>query len=315
MKSNLSVLKYVENPSDSPIESYSKKLSKLISHYGYSQNQLAAKIGISTSVLSQILEQSYNYNPTNFVWTQIDKFLSKVQSNIYETKLLKKVRKMLSTCHAEKELIVVTSNSGAGKTTAIEDYCLKNPDAIHIRVVEVMTTKYLLERLCSALNTPFERLTNQQMYESIIDVTQRKNRLFVIDEAERLKVGQLELLRDVYDTGNVGLALIGLDSLRSLLQRGKDKRQDLVQLYSRVGYQQVVDILEESDVKMIFDDRLKKHSVSDNLMKSLAKTFESKGGLRAIIKLCNLILKYQETNKLKTIEDELVEHCSKQLTL
>ena len=154
------------------------------------------------------------------------------------------------------------------------------------------------------LDNPPDNLTSQQMFETISELLARKNRLIVIDEAERLRVSQLELLRDLYDQGNIGLCLVGLDQLRTHLQKGHNLRDNLVQLYSRVAYRQ-----------MVFDDKFPKHSVSPEMLKELSRRYKSRGGLRAILKLVNLIIKYGPKNKITVPNDEFVEFCIGELTL
>lgn len=300
---------------DTPDADYSKLLDKIINQYHFSQSQLAAKIGISESVISQIRSGEYDYNPDNFVWMQLKKFIETINKKVYETKLLRVVYRMLNDAFKDKEIAVITSCSGAGKTTAIMQYCLINHFAVHIRVNEVFTIKYLLQMILRSMNCPILGLNTQQMYETASEILARKNRLIVIDEAERLKVCQLELLRDLYDQGNMGLCLVGLDSLRTLLQRGKNLRENLVQLYSRVAYQKVVDILEPEDVEMILDDKIEKHQVSKQMMKELGRRYKSRGGLRAVIKLSGLALKLAEKNNVKIINDEFLNACMGELAL
>lgn len=294
---------------------YIQLLNKIINQYQFSQSQLATKIGISESTLSQIRSGEYDYNPDNYVWNRVKKFIETINKKVYETKLLRVVYRMLNEAFREKEIAVITSCSGAGKTTAIVQYCLINHFAVHIRVNEVFTTKYLLQIILRSLNCPTLGLNTQQMYETVSEMLTRKNRLIVIDEAERLKVSQLELLRDLFDQGNMGLCLVGLDSLRSLLQKGKNLRENLVQLYSRVAYQKIVDILEPEDVEMIISDKLPKNAISKEMMRGLSKKYKSKGGFRAILKLSNLALKLADKNNVKIINDEFLEACIEELTL
>lgn len=294
---------------------YTKILDKIINQYQFSQSQLASKIGISESVISQIRAGEYEYNPDNFVWMQIKKFIETINKKVYDTKLIRVVNRMLNDAYKDKEIAVITSCSGAGKTTAIVQHCLINHYAVHIRVNEVFTTKYLLQIILRSLGTPYLGLSTQQMYETASEILSRKNRLIVIDEAERLKVSQLELLRDLYDQGNMGLCLVGLESLRSLLQRGKNLRENLVQLYSRVAYQKIVDILEPDDVEMILDDKIEKHSISKAMMKDLSKRYKSRGGLRAVIKLSQLAIKLADKNNIQIINDEFIDSCTGELSL
>lgn len=279
-----------------------KQLNEVQQKYQLSDSVLCGKIGIHLTELNHFRNDTCG----DHITTAVKNFIDKASQNIYPTKLLKVVHKVLKTVFIERELAVITSNSGAGKTTAIEQFAIENHSTVHIRVTEVITTKYLLVLLSKALHTPYIGLTKQQLFENINESLSRQNKLIVIDEAERLEVNQLELLRDLYDNGTIGLCLVGLESLTSLLQRGRSLKENLVQLYSRVGYKKVVDILEPDDVRMIFADKVGKHKISDQVIRSLAKKLENRGGLRAILKLSNLINKNAAANKI-TPDDSIVE--------
>lgn len=291
------------------------QLKRLIQKLNFSQNQLAQKIGVSSSVLSQILTGEYDYNPDNFVWLQVFKFLEKADSKIYETKCLRTIWRMLNQAYKDKEIAVITSVSGAGKTTAIEQYCLMNHYAVHIRVTEVFKVKYMLQKMMQSIGAEYLGMNSQQMFESLSDALQRKERLFVIDEADRLNTSELELLRDFFDQGNIGLCLVGLETLRLKLRKGESLKENLVQLYSRVAYQKVVDILEPDDVKMILADKFPKNKISKEKYAELSKRFKNHGGLRAIIKLANLAGLMAERNGISAVDDELISDAIRELVL
>lgn len=296
-------------------EEWTDRLKDIMEKYGFSQNMLAVKIGISPAVLSQMLKNEYPYQGDNFVWISIRRFIEKTNQKIYETRLLKVVQKTLNRTFDDKEISVITGNSGAGKTTALEWYCLFNPQAIFIRVNEVLSKKYLMSQILKAMNQPYEGFSLYDMFEAICESVSKKNKIIIIDEAERLDTHNLELLRDIYDRGNIGLALIGLETLRVLLKKGTSLRENLVQLYSRVGYQEVVDILTPGDVKMVFYDLFRNHKVSAEKCSQLSRIYEKRGGLRVIIKIANVAPKIAERNEIAIIDDDIIDAALKEFTL
>jgi len=301
-----------EKIKETPAQYYARALNEISTLYGFTLANLAPKIGVSESVISQVRKETYPYAPENPAWKLIAEFVSSITANIYQTELLNTVFQLLDTTFDERELSVITSCSGAGKTTAVERYCLVKPHTVHIRVVEVMTIKSLLQDIAKALGCPHTGMNSQSLFEMLSEVLKRKPRLIVIDEAERLKVAMLEMLRDIFDQGNIGLCLIGLGELRSLLVRGKNQKENLVQLYSRIGFNEVVDILTPKDVTLILRDKLPGHQVSNSKIKDLANSYRKKGGLRAVIKLCNLL---NHADNLPVVNDEAIAAAESELAL
>jgi len=291
-----------------------KALKRLIEVLGFSQNQLSRKIEISSSVLSQILKAKYEYDKDNSVWVQIEKFLNEINGDIFETELYTKVHKILNQTFKEKIITVITSASGAGKTLAAKRYCFINHDAMQIRITEVFNVKFLLQKMMQSVDAEWEGYSKQHMFESLSDMLRKKPRLFVIDEAERLHVPELETLRDLYDQGNIGLCLIGQEILRKVLQEGHTRKKDLVQLYSRIAFSKVVNILTPKDIIMVFDKFCPDYDLSENKIKKLSSYYAAKGGIRAI----ENIAKYAAKNAKKyeyTVNDEFIDNVISKISL
>jgi len=296
-------------------------LERIAIKFGYSDNQLAAKIGIDAEIIPQIFANSYDYVPESHTWIEIENFIARAGMKIYNTVLLKTVTKLLETSYCLKKFAVIISESGAGKTVALEQYALTNVEAIYIRVKEISTKRYVLQDISKALGTEYEHMTAQTMFDCIVDVLKTRIILLMIDEAERLSFSELEMLRDIYDITGIGLVLVGLPKLLELLKKGRNLRENPVQLYSRINYTKVVDILEASDVKMIFADKLNefKLNISESKYKTLANRLVHKGGLRVTINFCGdkvapaaMVEKnFKEFPALskKTIEEDFIDAC------
>lgn len=311
---NLELVNFKRNPKLMPGKACADVLYRFIEKYQFSQTQLANKIGISTAVLSQVLNGSYKYEQQNHAWKLIEKFFSTFEKTVYETTVLKKVFLTLNMAYADNKIAVITSRAGTGKTTAQIQYCLINPDAAFIRVTAIFNTKYLLEKMLDAVGSPHAGMNLQTMMEALYDITSRKKKIFIVDEAERLSIRQLDLLRDLYDTGNIGLALIGLNNLKRLLTTGRSSSENLDRLYSRVLYYDAIDVLDEADVQMIIDDKFPNNEVTRDIINEITCSFKDHGAYRGVIdQLCYLCQKAMILNKKTVLTNKVIDKVMKSI--
>jgi DNA transposition AAA+ family ATPase len=293
---------------------YADALKRFINKYKFSQAQMSAKIGISTASLSQVLQDQYKYDPANRVWQQIFRFFSQFEKQVYETTVLKKIFLLLNMAFDENKIAVIISEFGTGKTTAQKQYCLINPDAVFIRVTAVFTMKYMLQKMLESLGSPFLGMSNQAMMEALYDIAERKNKIFLFDEAERLTIRQLDLLRDLYDMGNIGLALVGEPALKDKLMKGRSGYENLGRLYSRIAFYTAVDVLEESDVRTILDDQFPGNKISDQMITTITGKFKNHGSYRGVIdQLCDHVKKGMLKNRKECLTDDIIQNVFKKI--
>lgn len=293
----------------------SKELSKFIEKYNFNELQLSSLIEISPELLTEFLIGRYNWNDSDPNCIRVSEFLNDFNGDFYDTELTGIVFRMLNAVHKEKGFAVITANWGAGKTVATKRYSLINHNALYIRVTGVFCKKYLLIKIMNALGLPSDGMNNFTLFDMIINAVEQRPVTLIFDETERLTPSLIELIRDIYDHGNVGLALVGLENLAQLLTVGRSGKDKLVQVSSRVDWQRVVNILKTEDVEKVFNDRIKSHKITTEKMESLAKYYLNNGGMRSIDKLSKRIVELSAKNKGIPIDDRFVDTAVQKLTL
>jgi DNA transposition AAA+ family ATPase len=142
--------------------------------------------------------------------------------------------------------------------------------------------------------------------------------LLIVDEADRLKMPELEEIRDRYDRANfadgAGAVLIGLPGIEKRLAR-------YPQLYSRIGFVHHFRPLSEEELRFILDHKWQEigltFSPDDSTdAEALAAIARITGGnLRLVQRLFAQIERMLEINRLRTITQEVVETARQSLVI
>lgn len=130
--------------------------------------------------------------------------------------------------------------------------------------------------------------------------------LIIVDEIDRLKIQNLEQLRDIYDRNDVALILIGMPGIEKRLAR-------YPQLYSRIGFAHEYNKLSKDETHHILQYKweelgfsIKLEDFSDyEAITSIIKI--TSGNFRLIQRLFTQIERILEINNLHTITTEVVE--------
>ena len=142
--------------------------------------------------------------------------------------------------------------------------------------------------------------------------------LLMVDEANRLKMPELEEIRDRYDRANfadgVGVVLIGLPGIEKRLAR-------YPQLYSRVGFVHHFRPLSEEELRFILAHKWQEVGLTfspDDYTdaEALAAIARITGGnFRLVQRLFAQIDRVLEINRLRTITTEVVETARESLII
>jgi DNA transposition AAA+ family ATPase len=146
-----------------------------------------------------------------------------------------------------------------------------------------------------------------RMPEDTLEVEYHEScELILVDEADRLKMPSLEMLRDLYDRQEFGLVLIGMPGLEKRLTR-------YPQLYSRVGFAHAFRPLSQEEMYFILQHHwaqlgreLEPTQFTDQ--EAVAAIIRiTAGNFRLLNRLVAQIRRITQLNGLRTITREVVE--------
>lgn len=137
--------------------------------------------------------------------------------------------------------------------------------------------------------------------------------LLIVDEADRLKVGALEQLRDHHDRTGIGLILIGMPGIEKRLAR-------YPQLYSRVGFVHHYKPMSADEQAFVLARSWPHLSLGDTddyaTTEALAAiTRITSGNFRLTVRLVGQIERVLKINNMSTVTKEVVETARKNLVI
>lgn len=138
--------------------------------------------------------------------------------------------------------------------------------------------------------------------------------LIIVDEVDRLKLQNLEQLRDIYDQHNLAMIFIGMPGIEKRLAR-------YPQLYSRIGFAHEFQKLSKDEMHHILEYKwdelgisIKKENFSDyEALTSIMKV--TNGNFRLIHRLFTQVERILEINHLTSITTEVVEAARNSLVI
>lgn len=112
-------------------------------------------------------------------------------------------------------LAVVWGKPGRGKTECAREYAVRT-GAVYLRVMEDWTPRAMLSKLCSEIND-MEPGTVDRCKKIIVSELDMTVRTILVDEADRLKVTNIEHLRDIHDLTGAPVVFIGEPSIYAVI--------------------------------------------------------------------------------------------------
>jgi DNA transposition AAA+ family ATPase len=190
---------------------------------------------------------------------------------------------------------------------------LHSSAAVFTPEVNISTSK--LESSIKVLRNRFDELVDQatNWHGHEFDFyPHRFLKLLIIDEADRLKLGALEVVRDIYDRKNLSIILIGSPGIDRRLRRA-----GYGQLYSRFNLIYEMQPLNTNEMSLFIAQKwleLKLPlTVDDGVSKAIMRI--ANGNFRVLIRIFSEIERLQKLNCFSMITPDVVEAARKSLLL
>jgi DNA transposition AAA+ family ATPase len=161
--------------------------------------------------------------------------------------------------------------------------------------------------------------TDRKLSKAIEQRTKKLNdvkdptKLIIVDEADRLKISGLEELRELFDSGGIGLIIIGMPGLEKRCAR-------FPQLYSRVGFVHEFRPLSDLETRTLLQRgwspegvNYPKGEIAKDVLSAILRI--TGGNFRLLDRLLTQIARVLEINKLRDMTLDIVEAARETLVI
>lgn len=163
--------------------------------------------------------------------------------NFYQTQTVKRVAEVLDFCSQNCAIGVITADYGAGKTEAVNGWRRANAGKVDSLVIEFdqFSSRNVIDFVC-LLGHHFgvERAGGSAnggfLFRELCHRLRKSPVLLVFDQAERVSLRILDLIRQIWDrTHDAGVGVVLLSAPILLTRMNQSRVADLGALTSRVG--------------------------------------------------------------------------------
>jgi DNA transposition AAA+ family ATPase len=255
---------------------------------GLSQAAIAKRAGMAAATFSAWLNDSYAGNNAKIaddVETYLKAQTARAQMVVVpklpftSTPSAKRMMTMLEHAQFLPDIVVIAAGAGVGKTTTIKHYRDTHPNVYLLTGSPSVTkARHLLEYLAEMLAV--SETTPHRIARAVANKLRDTGALLIVDEAQFLAPGGVEQLRSLYDSAEIGVALVGNEEVWSKLDGG-GRKAVFAQVFSRIGMNLTIPRPTDSDINAILDG----NSIEDMEQRQLLRRIASKpGALRGLEK-------------------------------
>ena len=252
-------------------------------------------------------------------------------NKLISTKQYMQFAEFCRACERDKYIGLCYGSAGVGKTESARHYSKWYQVMKHFqdyRMTYDELPKFPMKKLNTILYTPthlkspkdtlkeiiffrreFGLLKERGLYGKEIPMHAREKHYantVIIDESERLKPEALELIREIYDSGEANFIFIGMPGIEKTMSR-------FPQLYSRIGFVHQFKNMGNQELKFILEKHLGKLSYTfkdddyndQEVISTILRI--TNGNFRLVDRVIKQATRIMKVNCMTTITKEIIE--------
>ena len=194
------------------------------------------------------------------------------------------------------ELGAVLGRAGRGKTTAARRLYAMNGSAVYVRFEEWLSHVGILREITFAV-AGLRPVRTQVCFDLLKEGLEGRNKLIMVDEADRMSLRHLNTLRDLHDVCQTPIILIGEEPLDAKLRQER-------RLISRLRKVLKFEPTGQMDIVVFYNQALGL-SIPPHVAAPLAR--HAQGDFRLVVKDALAVERVMKASSLSEITPEVVE--------
>jgi DNA transposition AAA+ family ATPase len=191
------------------------------------------------------------------IWNKLSAFLKiNTWQKVPTTTSTKYVFNICKHVRRFPQALAIIGEPGTSKSESLKMFTDSNKGVFYLECASFWTRKVFLNECLRALGESEDSTNINEMFRSVVDSLKRKQRpLLIIDEADKLKDGVIDLFNAMYNEtlNHAAYILAGAPYLEKRIEKGRRlNRQSYKEIHSRVGgeYHRMKEI-KAKDIDMI----------------------------------------------------------------
>ena len=231
----------------------------LMDEKGWSLKEGAKPVKIAPSTLSQVLAGTYKgrlgaicHRMSGVLHRERRRRAAPRRPGFKRTSVAETVLAACDDAHALRIPVLITGQSGCGRTEALKAYTSTNPETIHVVCGPHSLPRSILLEIADQVGIEVKRGGIHALRTALEKELSGSDRLLIVDEIDYVPESVLQSLRILADEADIGVVYCGTRAFLSNLRRRKSETVN--QFLNRVAYVEDCAPLTDEDLDLLMED-------------------------------------------------------------